>query len=172
MRLYMLLQILRSLEGLAAKIALVRLERDMNPNMRGDMVPLHRCGAAIPPLADEVQVVGRLATDMLFANVFLQTLVGFMAGCCDTASTYVKHGSIRQLLAATLPHTGKLLVRLLIGSAVVLSILIPDRSDRGGGGRGDLSRRVGGLRLRRSRICLLLRLRMLLLLLLPVLLRL
>lgn len=35
-----LLQILRTLEGLATKLTLVRLERDMNTNVRGNVVSL------------------------------------------------------------------------------------------------------------------------------------
>ena len=71
MSLDMLLEILRALEALAAEIALVRLQGNVNTDMRSDVIALHRGGAARVPLAREVQVVGALATNMLLANVFL-----------------------------------------------------------------------------------------------------
>lgn len=71
MGLDMLLEILRALEALAAEITLVRLQRNVNTDMRSDVVALHRGGAARVPLACEVQIVGALATNMLLANVFL-----------------------------------------------------------------------------------------------------
>lgn len=71
MSLNMLLEILRALEALSAEIALVRLEGNVNTDMRSDVIALHRGGAARVPLACEVQVVGALATNVLLANVFL-----------------------------------------------------------------------------------------------------
>ena len=43
----------------------------MDADVRRDVVALDGCGAALIPLAGEVQVVGALATDMLFADVLL-----------------------------------------------------------------------------------------------------
>lgn len=71
MRLNVFLQILRTLEGFAAKVALVRLEGNMNADVRGDVVSLDRGGSAISPLAGEVQIVRALPTDMAFADVVL-----------------------------------------------------------------------------------------------------
>lgn len=51
MRLDVLLQVLRTLEGLAAEIALVRLERDVHTNVRSDVVALDGGGTAGAPLA-------------------------------------------------------------------------------------------------------------------------
>lgn len=65
----MFLQILRALERLSAEVTFVRLERDMDTNVRCDMVALDGGGSALVPSASEVQVVGTLAADMLFANV-------------------------------------------------------------------------------------------------------
>jgi hypothetical protein len=70
-RLDMLLEILRSLEGFATKVALVRLEWDVHTNVRGDVITLDGRGPAVAPLACEVQVVGALAAYMTFANVVL-----------------------------------------------------------------------------------------------------
>lgn len=72
----MLLQILRPLERLAAKLAFVRLQGHMNTDVRRDMVALHRRGAALIPLARQVQVVGALAANMLVTDVLLHG-----AGC-------------------------------------------------------------------------------------------
>jgi hypothetical protein len=71
MRLDVLLQILRTLEGLAAKVALVRLEWHMNAYVRRDVVSLDSSGPALVPPADEVQIVGALAPNMLLADVLL-----------------------------------------------------------------------------------------------------
>lgn len=71
MGLDMLLQILRPLESLAAEVALVRFKRNMDSNMRGDMVALDSGSATATPLASQVKVVGTLAADMALTNVFL-----------------------------------------------------------------------------------------------------
>jgi len=71
MGLDVLLEILGTLERLAAKVALVRLQRDVDTDVRGDVVPLDRGGPARVPLAGEVQVVGALAANMFFTNMFL-----------------------------------------------------------------------------------------------------
>jgi hypothetical protein len=80
MGLDVLLQILRSLEGLATEVALVRLERDMDANMRRDVITLDSGRAACAPLAGQIEIVGAFATDMSFANVVLRiaTLVVLM----------------------------------------------------------------------------------------------
>jgi hypothetical protein len=73
-RLNMFLEILRTLESLAAEFALVRLERDVNADVGGDMVALNGRGSALAPLAGQVEVVGRLATDVALADMFLMTV--------------------------------------------------------------------------------------------------
>lgn len=75
MSLDMLLQILGALEGLAAEVTLVRLERHMYPDVRSDVVPLDGCGVTGTPLAGEVEVVSALATNVAFANVLLHESV-------------------------------------------------------------------------------------------------
>lgn len=67
----MLLQILRALESLAAEVALVRLQGDVDTNVRRDVVTLYSRSTAVTPLAGQVQVVGALATDMALADVVL-----------------------------------------------------------------------------------------------------
>lgn len=67
----MFLEILRALESLAAEFALVRLERDVDSNVGGDVVAFDRGGSALAPLAGQVEVIRRLAADMTLADMFL-----------------------------------------------------------------------------------------------------
>ena len=72
MGLDVLLQILRTLESLAAEVTLVGLQGDVDSDVGGDMVTLDGGGSALVPSTGQVKVVGALATDMLLANVFLK----------------------------------------------------------------------------------------------------
>ena len=49
----------------------MRLERDVDADMGGDVVALHGGRAAGTPLAGEVEVVGAFATDMAFTDMVL-----------------------------------------------------------------------------------------------------
>jgi hypothetical protein len=71
MSLNVLLQILRTLESLATEVALVRLERYMDSNVRGDVITLDGGSVASTPLARQVQVVSAFASNMALADVFL-----------------------------------------------------------------------------------------------------
>lgn len=71
MSLDVLLKILGALEGLATEVALVRLQRHVNTNVRGDVVTLHSRCSAVTPLAGQVEVVGALATNMALTDVVL-----------------------------------------------------------------------------------------------------
>jgi hypothetical protein len=73
-RLNMFLEILRTLEGFAAEFALVRLERNVNADVGGDVVALDGRGSALAPLAGQVEVVGRFATNVALADMFLITI--------------------------------------------------------------------------------------------------
>ena len=75
MSLDMLLQVLRALEGLAAKVTLVWLEGHMDTNMRGDMVSLDGGRTTATPLAGQVEVVGALTANMALTDMFLHSLV-------------------------------------------------------------------------------------------------
>lgn len=68
----MLLQFLRTLESLAAEVALVWLQGDVDANVRGDVITLDGGSSALVPAAGQVEVVGALATDMLLTDVLLQ----------------------------------------------------------------------------------------------------
>lgn len=74
MRLDVLLQVLGALEGLATEVALVRLQRNMDANMRRDVVALDSCGAARVPLAGQIQVVGALSAHMSLADMIVESL--------------------------------------------------------------------------------------------------
>lgn len=76
----MFLEILRTLEGLAAEFALVRLEGDVNADVGGDVVALDCRGSALTPLTGQVEVVSRLTTNMALADMFLVT-VSIRWGC-------------------------------------------------------------------------------------------
>lgn len=82
-----LLQVLRTLECLATEVALVRLERDVNTDVRRDVVALNRGGAAVSPLAGEVQVVGAFATNVTLTNVILHQSCQYAVadGTCQMA---------------------------------------------------------------------------------------
>jgi hypothetical protein len=73
MSLDMLLEILRSLERLATELALVRLERNVNTDVRGDVIALYGGSATRIPLAGEVQVVCTLAANMAFTDMLVES---------------------------------------------------------------------------------------------------
>lgn len=73
--LFMLFQILRTLELLAADDARVRLEIRVNAEMRRDVIALSARDAAAFPVTGQAQVVGRLAADMGGRQVVVE-LVG------------------------------------------------------------------------------------------------
>lgn len=66
-----LLEVLRPLERLATKLALVRLQGHVNTDVRGDVVALHGGCPTLAPLASEVEVVGALAAHMALAEMIL-----------------------------------------------------------------------------------------------------
>ena len=71
MSLDVLLEILGALEGLAAEVALVWLQGHVNTDVRGNVVTLDGCSAAVTPLARQIQVVGALAANVTLTNVIL-----------------------------------------------------------------------------------------------------
>jgi len=73
MRFDMLLQILWTLESLSAKIAFVRLERNMNTDMGCDVIALDCRSTTVAPLAGQVQVIRALAANVTLADVVLET---------------------------------------------------------------------------------------------------
>lgn len=68
----MFFQILRSLECLATEFALVRFQGNVDSNMGGDVVTFDGGGPTLTPGAGQIEIVGRLAADMAFADVLLE----------------------------------------------------------------------------------------------------
>lgn len=77
MGLDMFLQVLRTLEGFTTEVTFVRLQWNVNSNVRGDMVTLHSGGAALIPATREIEVVCALTANVLLANVFKESLSGW-----------------------------------------------------------------------------------------------
>jgi hypothetical protein len=67
----MLLQILRTLESLAAEVAFVRLKWHVNTDVGGDMITLDCCGVTSTPLTRQVEVVGAFTPNMALANMLI-----------------------------------------------------------------------------------------------------
>ena len=72
MRLHMFLQVLRTLESFLTEVALVGLQRNMDADMRRDVVAFDGRGSACAPLAGQAQVISRFPTDMPFADMVLE----------------------------------------------------------------------------------------------------
>jgi hypothetical protein len=68
----MLFQILRPLEGLSTEFTFVRLQRNVHPDVGGDVIALDGGRSARIPAAGEIQVVSTLPSDVLLANVILE----------------------------------------------------------------------------------------------------
>lgn len=75
MSLDMLLQILRSFERFTTELAFVRLQGDMDSDMRGYVIAFDGRCPACTPLASEVEVICALATNMTLADVILHVQV-------------------------------------------------------------------------------------------------
>jgi hypothetical protein len=71
MGLDVLLEILGPFECFATEVALVRLQRYVNTNVRSDVVTFHSSRAAVTPLTSQVQVVGTLAANMTLTDMVL-----------------------------------------------------------------------------------------------------
>ena len=85
----MFFEILGSLEGLAAEVALVWLQGNVDADVRCDVVTLYSSCATGSPAAGQVQVVRTLAAYMAFANMVLCVMIRFLLfGREDLASGY------------------------------------------------------------------------------------
>lgn len=73
----MFFQVLRTLEGLTTEVTFVRLQWDVDSNVRGNVVTLHSGGAALIPATREIEVICALTTHVLLANVFLNSRLAF-----------------------------------------------------------------------------------------------
>ena len=95
----MFLEILGAFEGFATEFAFVWFQGNMDSNVRGDMVAFDCGGTAATPLTRQVQVVGTLAADVSFADMFLskrsvesktRSSLGAMAFTREADSTHVE----------------------------------------------------------------------------------
>ena len=68
----MLLQVLRALERLSTEVALMRLQRDVDSDVGGDVIALDSSGAAGVPATRQIQVVCALASNVLLADMVLK----------------------------------------------------------------------------------------------------
>lgn len=85
MGLDMFLEILWTLESLATEFTLVRLQRNVDSDVGGDVVALDCGGSALAPLAGQVEIVSRLATHMTLADMFL-AIVSRCSSHCNVYS--------------------------------------------------------------------------------------
>ena len=69
-----LLQVLRTLEGLAAELAAMGLQRDVNADVGGDVVAFDDLNTACAPRALQIEVVRALATDVALTHVILHIM--------------------------------------------------------------------------------------------------
>jgi hypothetical protein len=101
--LFMLFEILRSLERFLANLADVGLERGVYSEMASDVVSLSTAGATVLPFAGETEIVGALASNMVVAKVVVEGL------------------GVAKRLRAVLPETpvGGLWSRLLRGGGLL-----------------------------------------------------
>lgn len=77
-----LLQILWPFERLSTKLTSMRFQGHMDTDVGCDVIPLDNLDLTIAPSADEVEVVGALATDMGFANVILRMTSALALSAC------------------------------------------------------------------------------------------
>ncbi len=78
------LEILWTLEGLATKLAAMRLQWDMNTDVGCNVVAFDDLNATCSPRALQVEVVGTLATNVTFTDVILDDFLSVALFTADT----------------------------------------------------------------------------------------
>jgi len=68
----MLLQVLGTLEGFSTEVALMRLQGNVDSDVRGDVVALDCGSTTVAPLTRKVEVVGAFAADMALTHVVIE----------------------------------------------------------------------------------------------------
>lgn len=97
---FVLLEILWTLKGLTADVAVVRLEWGVNTDVRGDVVTLGTADITAFPLAGEAKVVGGLATDVVIAKMLvdhlgvIKDLATVVPSTCDGLGGSLKVGVV------------------------------------------------------------------------------
>lgn len=77
MCLYMLLEILRALEGLSAEFTSMWFQRDVDSDVGGYMIALDDGDMAVTPCALQIEIVGALPPNVTVANMFLDAVLVF-----------------------------------------------------------------------------------------------
>jgi hypothetical protein len=115
----MLLEILGSLERLAAHVTLVRLQGHMDPDVRSDVVSLDRGGPARVPLTSQVEVVGALATNVTLTDVLLRQ-VSNLRRVIGISQTYIERLWSGKLLVTGIPPADEVIIRGCRGRSTAL----------------------------------------------------
>lgn len=143
MGLDVLLQILGTLERLAAEVALVGLERNVDADVRSNVITLDSGCPARVPLARQVEVVGALPADVLLAQVVLrirQSSHLAQVEAVEDLSTYIERLRGVEALVALVPSADEALVTGIVGRV--------GAAGRGGRGRGRVAVGNGGRAIR------------------------
>lgn len=90
MSFHMLLQILGTLESLAAELATMRFQGNVDSNVRSDMIAFNHLNAAVRPRALQVEIISAFAANMFVAYVILELSTSPRDWECRT---HVKHFS-------------------------------------------------------------------------------
>ena len=75
----MLLQVLRTLKGLATKVTFVWFQGYVDANMGGDVIAFHGGRTTVSPLTGQVEIVRTLAANVTLTEVLLRQYVSAKA---------------------------------------------------------------------------------------------
>jgi len=95
MSLFMLFEILRTLERLLANLAIMRFQWYMDSKMAGDMVPFNCDNITITPVAAQAQVIGRFSANMVVGemNIELFRIVVGLGAITPATLNVISHES-------------------------------------------------------------------------------
>lgn len=117
----MFFEVLRAFKRLATEVATMRLQRDMDANVRCDVVTLYHRNIAVGPSTLQVEIIGALATDMDFAHMVLEVdeLVFKKQG---DGVVYIEGFSTLSPLAAALPEALEGVIAVAVTVAAVRDV--------------------------------------------------
>ena len=124
MGLDMFLEVLRTFECFATKVAFVRFQGNMDTDVRGNVITFDCRGSAATPLASQVEIVGALATDMAFTDMVLIESVRYSSR--PTICPYVESLWAGASFTTTGPLTGQILTSAIRSSCSRASIVLSD----------------------------------------------
>ena len=123
---HMLLQILRTFEGLATELATMRLQGHMNTDMRSYVIALDDLNATVRPGALQIEVICAFAPNMFVADMILDKSVNSLSAVWRVSKSYIKHFRRRVAFSTSCPQASKVPAAVidLYGSGdVVLGVL-------------------------------------------------